>query len=215
MRRRAESSHRRAPSAEVSEMSRRSYRSRLVPGCRYRSKKNLAALRKFPGSSTPPTPPHRNPRRRPRALVPDARSPHPHLPPHRTRTPPLPFACAPRSPPPSKHTSPTRQSLRPLAPALCWSSTAPRNVENRVMSSFIEGLSKNETEYLHAMITGDSGKCLPAPGRHGILRHPFSSPVERAEGQKFKPITQREAILATLLAGRGERSSNPALFSKR
>src|SRR5207253_2113434 len=42
------------------------------------------------------------------------------------------------------------------------------NVGNRGMCEFIE-VFKNETEYLHAMITATQEKVIPAPGRHGLV----------------------------------------------
>ena len=42
------------------------------------------------------------------------------------------------------------------------------NVGNRGMVEFIE-VFKNETEYLHAMITATQEKFVPAPGRHGTI----------------------------------------------
>jgi len=70
------------------------------------------------------------------------------------------------------------------------------NVGNRGMVEFIE-VFKNETEYLHAMITATQEKSIPAPGRHGmvyvdtvILAH-----SNEAEWQKFKADHTNEAIL--------------------
>jgi len=70
------------------------------------------------------------------------------------------------------------------------------NVGNRGMVEFIE-VFKNETEYLHAMITATQEKVIPAPGRHGmvyvdtvILAH-----SNEAEWQKFKSDHTNEAIL--------------------
>src|SRR5499427_8795065 len=70
------------------------------------------------------------------------------------------------------------------------------NVGNRGMCEFIE-VFKNETEYLHAMITATQEKTIPAPGRHGmvyvdtvILAH-----SNEAEWQKFKADHTNEAIL--------------------
>lgn len=58
------------------------------------------------------------------------------------------------------------------------------NVGNRGLVEFIE-VFKNETEYLHAMITATQEKSVPAPGRHGmiyvdecILAHCFSEDTE-------------------------------------
>src|SRR5499425_1157680 len=70
------------------------------------------------------------------------------------------------------------------------------NVGNRGMVEFIE-VFKNETEYLHAMITATQEKVIPAPGRHGmvyvdtvILAH-----SNEAEWQKFRADHTNEAIL--------------------
>ncbi len=70
------------------------------------------------------------------------------------------------------------------------------NVGNRGMVEFIE-VFKNETEYLHAMITATQEKHIPAPGRHGmiyvdttILAH-----SNEAEWKKFKADHTNEAIL--------------------
>ncbi|MCB0352129.1 MAG: hypothetical protein KDD64_01355 [Bdellovibrionales bacterium] len=70
------------------------------------------------------------------------------------------------------------------------------NVGNRGMVEFIE-VFKNETEYLHAMITATQEKHIPAPGRHGmiyvdtcILAH-----SNEAEWKKFKSDHANEAIL--------------------
>ncbi len=70
------------------------------------------------------------------------------------------------------------------------------NVGNRGMVEFIE-VFKNETEYLHAMITATQEKFIPAPGRHGtiyvdtvIVAH-----SNEAEWQKFKSDHTNEAIL--------------------
>lgn len=70
------------------------------------------------------------------------------------------------------------------------------NVGNRGIVEFIE-VFKNETEYLHAMITATQEKFVPAPGRHGtvyvdtvIVAH-----SNEAEWQKFKADHTNEAIL--------------------
>ena len=70
------------------------------------------------------------------------------------------------------------------------------NVGDRGIVEFIE-VFKNETEYLHAMITATQEKVIPAPGRHGmvyvdtcILAH-----SNEAEWQKFKADHTNEAIL--------------------
>lgn len=70
------------------------------------------------------------------------------------------------------------------------------NRGNRGVVEFIE-VFKNETEYLHAMITATQEKHIPAPGRHGmiyvdtcILAH-----SNEAEWKKFKSDHTNEAIL--------------------
>lgn len=70
------------------------------------------------------------------------------------------------------------------------------NVGNRGMVEFIE-VFKNETEYLHTMITATQEKMVPAPGRHGtiyvdtvIVAH-----SNEAEWQRFKADHTNEAIL--------------------
>jgi serine protein kinase len=70
------------------------------------------------------------------------------------------------------------------------------NVGNRGIVEFIE-VFKNETEYLHTMITATQEKFVPAPGRHGtiyvdtcIVAH-----SNEAEWQKFKADHTNEAIL--------------------
>jgi len=70
------------------------------------------------------------------------------------------------------------------------------NVGNRGIVEFIE-VFKNETEYLHAMITATQEKVIPAPGRHGmvyvdtcIIAH-----SNEAEWHKFKADHTNEAIL--------------------
>lgn len=70
------------------------------------------------------------------------------------------------------------------------------NVGNRGIVEFIE-VFKNETEYLHAMITATQEKVIPAPGRHGmvyvdttILAH-----SNEAEWQKLRADHTNEAIL--------------------
>src|SRR5919197_2243946 len=70
------------------------------------------------------------------------------------------------------------------------------NVANRGMCEFIE-VFKNETEYLHAMITATQEKVIPAPGRHGLV---YTDTVivahsNEAEWQKFKADHTNEAIL--------------------
>jgi serine protein kinase len=70
------------------------------------------------------------------------------------------------------------------------------NVGNRGMVEFIE-VFKNDTEYLHTMITATQEKFIPAPGRHGtiyvdtcIVAH-----SNEAEWQRFKADHTNEAIL--------------------
>ncbi len=70
------------------------------------------------------------------------------------------------------------------------------NAGNRGIVEFIE-VFKNETEYLHTMITATQEKFVPAPGRHGtvyvdccIVAH-----SNEAEWQKFKADHTNEAIL--------------------
>lgn len=70
------------------------------------------------------------------------------------------------------------------------------NVGNRGMVEFIE-VFKNETEYLHTMITATQEKIVPAPGRHGtiyvdtvIVAH-----SNEAEWQRFRADHTNEAIL--------------------
>ncbi|HXW84457.1 MAG TPA: hypothetical protein VEJ86_08625 [Candidatus Binataceae bacterium] len=77
------------------------------------------------------------------------------------------------------------------------------NVGNRGIVEFIE-VFKNETEYLHAMITATQEKVIPAPGRHGmvyvdtcIIAH-----SNEAEWQKFKADHTNEAILDRIVVVR-------------
>jgi len=77
------------------------------------------------------------------------------------------------------------------------------NVGNRGMVEFIE-VFKNETEYLHAMITATQEKFVPAPGRHGTV---FVDTVivahsNEAEWQKFKADHTNEAILDRIVVVR-------------
>jgi serine protein kinase len=81
--------------------------------------------------------------------------------------------------------------------------TGALNVGNRGMVEFIE-VFKNETEYLHAMITATQEKSIPAPGRHGmiyvdtcILAH-----SNEAEWKKFKSDHTNEAILDRIVTVR-------------
>jgi len=70
------------------------------------------------------------------------------------------------------------------------------NVGNRGMTEFIE-VFKNETEYLHAMITATQEKVIPAPGRHGMVYVDtvIVAHSNEAEWQKFKADHTNEAIL--------------------
>ncbi len=70
------------------------------------------------------------------------------------------------------------------------------NAGNRGLVEFIE-IFKNETEYLHAIITATQEKFVPAPGRHGtvyvdtvIIGH-----SNEAEWRKFRADHTNEAIL--------------------
>ena len=70
------------------------------------------------------------------------------------------------------------------------------NVGNRGAVEFIE-VFKNETEYLHAMITATQEKFIPAPGRHGTIYvdSVIVAHSNEAEWQKFKADHTNEAIL--------------------
>ncbi|GIW40658.1 MAG: serine protein kinase [Candidatus Binatia bacterium] len=70
------------------------------------------------------------------------------------------------------------------------------NVGNRGMVEFIE-VFKNETEYLHCMITATQEKVIPAPGRHGMIYVDtvIVAHSNEAEWQKFKADHTNEAIL--------------------
>jgi len=70
------------------------------------------------------------------------------------------------------------------------------NVGNRGMVEFIE-VFKNETEYLHAMITATQEKHIPAPGRHGMIYVDTTivAHSNEAEWNKFKSDHTNEAIL--------------------
>lgn len=70
------------------------------------------------------------------------------------------------------------------------------NVGNRGLVEFIE-VFKNETEYLHAMITATQEKSIPAPGRHGMIYVDtcIIAHSNEAEWQKFKADHTNEAIL--------------------
>lgn len=70
------------------------------------------------------------------------------------------------------------------------------NRGNRGMTEFIE-VFKNETEYLHAMITATQEKSIPAPGRHGMIYVDtcIIAHSNEAEWKKFKSDHTNEAIL--------------------
>ena len=70
------------------------------------------------------------------------------------------------------------------------------NSGNRGMVEFIE-VFKNETEYLHAMITATQEKHIPAPGRHGMIYIDtcIVAHSNEAEWRKFKSDHTNEAIL--------------------
>ncbi|MBI2035703.1 MAG: serine protein kinase [Candidatus Liptonbacteria bacterium] len=70
------------------------------------------------------------------------------------------------------------------------------NVGNRGLVEFIE-VFKNETEYLHAMITATQEKVVPAPGRHGMVYVDLVivAHSNEAEWQKFRSDHTNEAIL--------------------
>lgn len=70
------------------------------------------------------------------------------------------------------------------------------NVGNRGIVEFIE-VFKNETEYLHAMITATQEKSIPAPGRHGMIYVDtcIIAHSNEAEWKKFKSDHTNEAIL--------------------
>jgi len=70
------------------------------------------------------------------------------------------------------------------------------NVGNRGVCEFIE-VFKNDTEYLHAMITATQEKVIPAPGRHGMVYVDtvIAAHSNEAEWQRFKSDHTNEAIL--------------------
>ncbi len=70
------------------------------------------------------------------------------------------------------------------------------NVANRGLCEFIE-VFKNDTEYLHAMITATQEKVIPAPGRHGMVYVDavIAAHSNEAEWQKFRADHTNEAIL--------------------
>ncbi|MBM4265209.1 MAG: serine protein kinase [Deltaproteobacteria bacterium] len=77
------------------------------------------------------------------------------------------------------------------------------NVGNRGIVEFIE-VFKNETEYLHAMITATQEKVIPAPGRHGMVHVDvvIIAHSNEAEWQKFKADHTNEAILDRIVVVR-------------
>ncbi len=77
------------------------------------------------------------------------------------------------------------------------------NVGNRGMAEFIE-VFKNETEYLHAMITATQEKVIPAPGRHGLVYVDtvIAAHSNEAEWQKFRADHTNEAILDRIVVVR-------------
>ncbi len=81
--------------------------------------------------------------------------------------------------------------------------TGALNVGNRGMVEFIE-VFKNETEYLHAMITATQEKSIPAPGRHGMLYVDtcIVAHSNEAEWKKFKSDHTNEAILDRIVTVR-------------
>lgn len=70
------------------------------------------------------------------------------------------------------------------------------NVGNRGLVEFVE-VFKNETEYLHAIITATQEKVIPAPGRHGMIYVDtvIVAHSNEAEWNKFKGDHTNEAIL--------------------
>jgi len=77
------------------------------------------------------------------------------------------------------------------------------NVGNRGVVEFIE-VFKNETEYLHAMITATQEKVIPAPGRHGrvYVDTVICAHSNEAEWQKFRADHTNEAILDRIVVVR-------------
>jgi serine protein kinase len=74
--------------------------------------------------------------------------------------------------------------------------TGALNAGNRGMVEFIE-VFKNETEYLHCMITATQEKHIPAPGRHGMIYVDtcIVAHSNEAEWKRFKSDHTNEAIL--------------------
>lgn len=81
--------------------------------------------------------------------------------------------------------------------------TGALNVGNRGMVEFIE-VFKNETEYLHCMITATQEKAIPAPGRHGMIYVDtcIVAHSNEAEWKKFKSDHTNEAILDRIVTVR-------------
>jgi serine protein kinase len=77
------------------------------------------------------------------------------------------------------------------------------NVGNRGVVEFIE-VFKNETEYLHAMITATQEKVIPAPGRHGLVYVDtvIAAHSNEAEWQRFRADHTNEAILDRIVVVR-------------
>ncbi len=77
------------------------------------------------------------------------------------------------------------------------------NVGNRGVVEFIE-VFKNETEYLHAMITATQEKMIPAPGRHGMIYVDtvIIAHSNEAEWRKFKSDHTNEAILDRIVVAK-------------
>lgn len=77
------------------------------------------------------------------------------------------------------------------------------NVGNRGIVEFIE-VFKNETEYLHAMITATQEKVIPAPGRHGLIYVDTTivAHSNEAEWRKFRADHTNEAILDRIVVVR-------------
>jgi serine protein kinase len=77
------------------------------------------------------------------------------------------------------------------------------NVGNRGLVEFIE-VFKNDTEYLHAMITATQEKQIPAPGRHGMVYVDtcIVAHSNEAEWKKFKSDHTNEAILDRIVTVR-------------
>jgi serine protein kinase len=74
--------------------------------------------------------------------------------------------------------------------------TGALNAGNRGIVEFIE-VFKNETEYLHAMITATQEKMIPAPGRHGMIYVDtcIIAHSNEAEWKRFRSDHTNEAIM--------------------